>query len=87
MRSGATSRSAGIAEEEGTIRGQIKTRRVTVEWVCNERVCDFGHAVRLYVDLRSTEGTERERERERAGEKRKRDDTGEREKGRKKGKR
>lgn len=51
----------GIVEEEGTIRGQIKTRRrVTVERALrNERVCDFGHAVRLYVDLRSTRGTER----------------------------
>lgn len=69
------SRPAGVAEEEGTIRGQIKTRRVTVERVRNERVCDFGHAVRLYVDLRSRErekegeGREREKERERAGEK------------------
>lgn len=56
---GPASRPAGVAEEEGTIRGQIKTRRVTVEWVRNERVCDFGHAVRLYIDLRSTGGTER----------------------------
>lgn len=63
-RSGPASRSAGDAEEEGTIRGQIKTRRVTVEWVRNERVCDFGHAVRLYVDLRSTGGTERSGEKE-----------------------
>lgn len=58
--SGPASRPAGVAEEEGTIRGQIKTRRVTVEWVRNERVCDFGHAVRLYVDLRSTQEEERE---------------------------
>jgi len=58
-RSRPASRSAGVVEEEGTIRGQIKTRRVTVERVRNERVCDFGHAVRLYVDLRSTGGTER----------------------------
>lgn len=64
-RSGPASRPAGVAEEEGTIRGQIKTRRVTVEWVRNERVCDFGHAVRLYVDLRSTGGgTERSGEKE-----------------------
>jgi len=75
---GPASRPAGIVEEEGTIRGQIKTRRrVTAERVRNERVCDFGHAVRLYVDLRSTGGTERRsgekggseraREREREG--------------------
>lgn len=57
------SRPAGVAEEEGTIRSQIKTKRVTVERVRNERVCDFGHAVRLYVDLRTTGGTERSRER------------------------
>jgi len=62
-RLGPASRPAGVAEE-GTIRGQIKTRRVTVEWVRNERVCDFGHAVRLYVDLRSTGETERSGERE-----------------------
>lgn len=58
--SGPSSRPAGVAKEEGTIRGQIKTRRVTVEWVRNERVCDFGHAVRLYVDLRSTGATRRD---------------------------
>lgn len=63
-RLGPANRPAGVAEEEGTIRGQIKTRRVTVEWVRNERVCDFGHAVRLYVDLRSTGGTERSGEKE-----------------------
>lgn len=62
--SGPSSRPAGVAKEEGTIRGQIKTRRVTVEWVRNERVCDFGHAVRLYVDLRSTGATERSEERQ-----------------------
>lgn len=62
--SGPSSRPAGVAEEEGTIRGQIKTRRVTVEWVRNERVCDFGHAVRLYVDLRSTGATERSEEKQ-----------------------
>lgn len=61
--SGQASRPAGVAEEEGTIRGQIKTRRVTVEWIRNERVCDFGHAVRLYVDLCSTQEEQRERER------------------------
>lgn len=44
------SRPTGVAQE-GTIRGQIKTKkRVTVERVRNERVCDFGHAARLYVD-------------------------------------
>lgn len=63
-RSGPASRPTGVAEEEGTIRDQIKTRRVTVEWVRNERVCDFGHAVRLYIDLRSTGGTERSGEKE-----------------------
>ncbi|KYM87369.1 hypothetical protein ALC53_03556 [Atta colombica] len=63
-RLGPASRPAGVAEEEGTIRGQIKTRRVTVEWIRNERVCDFGHAVRLYVDLRSTGETERSGEKE-----------------------
>lgn len=71
------SRPAGVAEEEGTIRGQIKTRRVTVERVRNERVCDFGHAVRLYVDLRSRgreRGRGKKREKEPGRRKRKKND-------------
>lgn len=74
-------RPTGVAQE-GTIRGQIKTKkRVTVERVRNERVCDFGHAARLYVDPSRKRGerdgdgdrqggreeAEREKERERGG--------------------
>lgn len=56
-------RPTGVAQE-GTIRGQIKTKkRVTVERVRNERVCDFGHAARLYVDPSRKRG-ERQRRRQ-----------------------
>lgn len=54
-------RPTGVAQE-GTIRGQIKTKkRVTVERVRNERVCDFGHAARLYVDPSRKRGERRRR--------------------------
>lgn len=61
------SRPTGVAQE-GTIRGQIKTKkRVTVERVRNERVCDFGHAARLYVDLWRKRGERTEKTKKHRG--------------------